>query len=60
MTPDSWGLMRNAEPENVMEHSWEVAVIAHALALIRNQYFKGQWMLMLLPQPLYFMMPVKS
>ncbi len=29
-----WGLMRNAEPENVMEHSWEVAVIAHALALI--------------------------
>lgn len=36
-----WGLMRNAEPENVMEHSWEVAVIAHALALIRNQYFMG-------------------
>lgn len=37
-----WGLMRNAEPENVMEHSWEVAVIAHALALIRNQYFMGK------------------
>ena len=37
-----WGLMRNAEPENVMEHSWEVAVIAHALALIRNQFFMGQ------------------
>ena len=36
-----WGLMRNAEPENVMEHSWEVAVVAHALALIRNQYFMG-------------------
>ena len=36
-----WGLMRNAEPENVIEHSWEVAVIAHALALIRNQYFFG-------------------
>jgi 5'-deoxynucleotidase len=34
-----WGLMRNAEPENTMEHSWEVPVIAHALALIRNQYF---------------------
>jgi 5'-deoxynucleotidase len=34
--------MRNAEPENVMEHSWEVAVIAHALALIRNQFFQGQ------------------
>ena len=37
-----WGLMRNAEPENVMEHSWEVAVIAHALALIRNEFFMGQ------------------
>ena len=37
-----WGLMRNAETENVMEHSWEVAVIAHALALIRNQYFFGK------------------
>ena len=37
-----WGLMRNAEPENVMEHSWEVAVIAHALALIRNQFYQGQ------------------
>jgi 5'-deoxynucleotidase len=24
-----WGLMRNAEPENVMEHSWELAVVAH-------------------------------
>jgi len=36
-----WGLQRNAEPENVMEHSWEVATIAHALALIRNQYYGG-------------------
>jgi 5'-deoxynucleotidase len=36
-----WGLMRNAHEENVMEHSWDVAVIAHALALIRNRYFKG-------------------
>lgn len=34
--------MRNAEPENVMEHSWEVAVIAHLLASIRNQHFQGQ------------------
>jgi 5'-deoxynucleotidase len=24
-----WRLMRNAEPENVMEHSWELAVVAH-------------------------------
>lgn len=37
-----WGLKRNAHPENVMEHSWEVAVIAHTLALIKNRYFHGQ------------------
>jgi 5'-deoxynucleotidase len=36
-----WGLKRNSEPENVMEHSWEVATIAHALALIKNNYFDG-------------------
>ncbi len=36
-----WGLKRNSVPENVMEHSWEVAVISHALALIRNRYFDG-------------------
>ena len=36
-----WGLKRNIEPENVMEHSWEVATIAHALALIKNRYFNG-------------------
>ena len=36
-----WGLKRNSEPENVMEHSWEVATIAHALALIKNRYFDG-------------------
>lgn len=37
-----WGLMRNAYQENVMEHSWEVATIAHALALIKNRYFNGR------------------
>ncbi|MDH5710577.1 MAG: 5'-deoxynucleotidase, partial [Gammaproteobacteria bacterium] len=36
-----WGLKRNTISENVMEHSWEVATIAHALALIRNRYFEG-------------------
>lgn len=36
-----WGLKRNAHDENVMEHSWEVAVIAHTLALIKNRYFGG-------------------
>jgi len=37
-----WGLKRNTVSENVMEHSWEVATIAHALALIQNRYFDGQ------------------
>lgn len=32
-----WGLKRNVTPENVMEHSWEVATIAHALALLRKR-----------------------
>lgn len=36
-----WGLKRNAIPENVMEHSWEVATIAHALAIIRNTRYGG-------------------
>ena len=36
-----WGLMRNAIEENVATHSWEVATIAHALALIRNRHFDG-------------------
>lgn len=31
-----WGLMRNSSPENVQEHSHQVAVLAHALALIRR------------------------
>ena len=37
-----WGLKRNTVTENVMEHSWEVATIAHALALIKNRYFGGE------------------
>ena len=31
-----WGLMRNSYTENVQEHSHQVAVLAHALALIRR------------------------
>ncbi|MDE2076441.1 MAG: 5'-deoxynucleotidase [Burkholderiales bacterium] len=31
-----WGLMRNAVEEDVAQHSWEVAVLAHALAVIRR------------------------
>lgn len=37
-----WGLMRNAIEESVATHSWEVATVAHALALIRNRHFGGQ------------------
>ncbi len=36
-----WGLKRNVVKENVMEHSWEVATIAHALAVIRNRFYHG-------------------
>lgn len=36
-----WGLKRNTSTENVVEHSWEVAVIAHLLASIRNAQFGG-------------------
>ncbi len=31
-----WGLMRNSFKENIQEHSHQVAVLAHALALIRR------------------------
>ncbi|MEG1594532.1 MAG: 5'-deoxynucleotidase [Oscillibacter sp.] len=36
-----WALMRNTAPENVQEHSHQVAVLAHALAVIRNELFGG-------------------
>ena len=36
-----WGLMRNTRPENLSEHSLEVAQIAHALALINRNRFGG-------------------
>lgn len=34
-----WGLKRNVIHENVMEHSWEVATIAHGLAVISKRVF---------------------
>ena len=37
-----WALMRNTAPENVQEHSHQVAVLAHALAVIRNEKFGGR------------------
>ena len=35
-----WGLMRNTFSENIQEHSHQVAVLAHALALIRRDVLK--------------------
>ena len=36
-----WALMRNSYTENIQEHSHQVAVLAHALAVIRNRCFGG-------------------
>ena len=36
-----WALMRNTREENICEHSHEVAVLAHALALLHNRRFGG-------------------
>ncbi len=36
-----WSLMRSVREENIMEHSQQVAVIAHALALINNKVLGG-------------------
>lgn len=39
---DRWGLMRSLQRENVQEHSLQVAVIAHGLAVIKNKFFNGK------------------
>ena len=36
-----WQLMRSTREENIMEHTQEVTVIAHALAVIHNEVFGG-------------------
>lgn len=36
-----WSLMRSVKEENIMEHTHQVAVIAHALALIHNKNYGG-------------------
>ena len=36
-----WGLMRNTIHENISEHSLDVAIIAHALAIFSNIYFNN-------------------
>ncbi len=38
-----WPLMRNTQTENVQEHSLQVAMIAHGLALISNEYYDGNY-----------------
>ena len=35
-----WSLMRNSVPENIQEHSHMVAVLAHALGVIRRDVFR--------------------
>jgi 5'-deoxynucleotidase len=37
-----WGLMHTTYPESIQEHSHRVAVIAHALATIRNRLYGGR------------------
>lgn len=37
-----WPLMRNVDAENVAEHSHQVAMVAHMLAVIKNTRFNGQ------------------
>ena len=37
-----WQLMRSTRDENIMEHTQEVTVIAHALAVIHNEVFGGK------------------
>lgn len=37
-----WALMRNTRQENICEHSHEVAVLAHALALLTNAHYDGK------------------
>lgn len=34
-----WALMRNTRTENIEEHSLQVAIIAHAIATIRKEFF---------------------
>ncbi len=37
-----WALMPNTRPENICEHSYDVAALAHALALLENARFGGK------------------
>lgn len=37
-----WALMRNTRQENICEHSYDVAMLAHALAVLTNRRFGGR------------------
>ncbi|QIZ76151.1 5'-deoxynucleotidase [Ferrimonas lipolytica] len=37
-----WSLMFSVKPENVAEHSHQVAIVAHLLTVIKNSQFGGQ------------------
>lgn len=37
---ERWALMRNSRTENIKEHSFDVAVIAHALTVLHNRFEK--------------------
>lgn len=39
---ERWALMRNSKTENISEHSLEVAMITHALAVIGKVYFQKE------------------
>ena len=39
---ERWALMRNSRTENIKEHSFDVAVIAHALTLLHNDFEKDK------------------
>lgn len=38
-----WGLMRNQMPENIQEHTLQVAMIAHALCVLSNRRYGGDY-----------------
>ena len=38
-----WGLMRNISEENLSSHSFEVAILAQALAIIGNTYYNKEY-----------------
>lgn len=39
---ERWALMKNTERENLKEHSFDVAILVHALLSIRNSYFPSK------------------